>query len=147
MSKRLIAFITTVLLFNLWSAPTWLLAEEILITENGIHLGWVTAKNTFTTCRKIIMEIADGRIEQTRNSCPFYENTSLVKGWVDSIDGLNQNLWVRDERGQIQKLYFLEYAESDNRTRLKDLEKGDKVVVTVPVPGRGEFIRIGEQAK
>ncbi len=147
MVKGLAALVTTVLLFTFSLGPPRLMAEEILITGNGIHLGWVTEKNTFMTCRKMIMEIGEGRIEQTKNRCPYFEKTSLMKGWVDRIDGPNQTLWIKDEGGQIQKLFFFDIAESIDRTSLNDLGKGDKVVVTVPAPGRGEFIRIGEQSK
>ncbi len=147
MVKGLAALVATVLLPTFSLGPPRLMAEEILITGNGIHLGWVTAKNTFTTCRKMIMEIGEGRIEGTKNRCPFLEKTSLVKGLVDNIDEPNQTLWIKDEGGQIQELFFFDNAESSDRTRLNDFEKGDKVIVTVPSPGRGEFIRTREQAK
>ncbi len=118
------------------------MAEEILITKDGIHMGWVTSKGLFTTCRKTIMEIGEGIVEKTRDSCPNVATTPFVKGSVDSIDDPNQILLVKDEGGQIQKLFFFENIGGDDRTRLKDLEKGDKVIVTVPIPGRAGFIQI-----
>ena len=142
MVKGLAVLITLVLLGIFPFGGTRVMAEEILITENGIHLGWVTSKNTFTTCRKTIIQIADGSVEKTKNSCPSFERTPLVKGLVDSIDGPNQILLVREEGGQIQTLFFFENTEGDGKTHLKDLEKGDKVIVTVPIPGRGGSIQI-----
>ena len=142
MSKGLGVLIASVLLGAFCFGGARVMAEEILITKEGIHLGWVTSKDIFTTCRKTIMEIGDGIVEKTKDRCPNFATTSLVKGSVDSIDDSNQILLVKDEGGQIQKLFFFENTERDSRTQLKDLEKGDKVIVTVPIPGRGEFIQI-----
>ena len=142
MSKGVSVLIASVLLGAFSFGGTRVIAEEILITKNGIHLGWVTSKDTFTTCRKTTIEIGEGSIEKTKDSCPSFERTPIVKGSVDSIDDLNQILLVKDERGQIQKLFFFENAEGGGKTQLTDLARGDKVIVTVPTPGRGGFIQI-----
>jgi hypothetical protein len=118
------------------------MAEEILITKNAIHLGWVTSKDKFTTCRNTIIEIGEGSVEATKDSCPTFERMPSVKGLVDSIDDPNQILSVKDEGGQIQKLFFFETTGRHYKTQLKDLEKGDKVIVTVPTPGRVGLIQI-----
>ncbi len=147
MSKDLSVFIALVLLgfFSFWG--TCALAEEILITNNAIHLGWATSKNTFTTCRKEIIEIGEGSVEKTKQTCPVLERTQLVKGLVDSIDGSNQILWIRDEKGQTQELFFFENTQSYDKTQLKDLEKGDRVTVTVPIAGRVGFVQIESRQK
>jgi len=142
MSKSLIMFIASVVLATFSLGATTVIAEEILITENAIHLGWVTSKDKFMTCRNTTIEIGEGRVEPTRASCPTFERIPLVKGLVDSIDDPNQILWVKDEGGQIQKLFFFETIGGRYKTQLKDLEKGDKVIVTVPTPGRGGLIQI-----
>ncbi len=142
MSKCLNILIASVLLAAFSFGGNGVMAEEILVTKNGIHLGWVTSKDRFTTCRKTIMEIGEGSVEETKGNCPGFERMSLVKGFVDSIDEPNQNLWVKDEGGQIQKLFFFESMEGHGKTQLKDLEKGDRVVVTVPIPGRAGLIQI-----
>ncbi len=141
MSKSLSVFIASVLLAGLSLGGTKVMAEEILITKNGIHLGWVTSKDKFTTCRNTVMEIGEGSVEATKNRCPSFERMPLVKGSVDSIDDPNQILWVKDERGQIQKLFFFGTTGGHNKTQLKDLEKGENVIVTVPIPGRAGLIQ------
>jgi hypothetical protein len=142
MSKGLSVFIASVLLAAFSFGGTGVTAEEILITKDGIHLGWVTSKDTFTTCRKTIMDIGEGSVERTKNTCPDFEKMPLVKGVVDNIDVSNQILWVRNEGGQIQGFYFFETTEGYGKTQLKDLEKGDKVIITVLIPGRGGLIQI-----
>jgi hypothetical protein len=141
MSKFLSVFIASVLLAAFSLGGTRVMAGEILITKNGIHLGWVTSKDKFTTCRNTVMEIGEGSVEETKDSCPTFERVPSVKGSVDSIDDPNQILWVKDERGQIQKLFFFESTEWHGRTQLKDLEKGDRVIVTIPIPGRAGLIQ------
>jgi hypothetical protein len=141
MSKNVSVFIASVLLAAFSFGGNGVMAEEILITKNGIHLGWITSKDKFTTCRKTIMEIGEGSVEETKGSCPSFERMPLVKGLVDSIDDPNQILWVKDEGGQIQKLFFFETTGGHYKTQLKDLEKGDMVVVTVPIPGRAGLIQ------
>ena len=147
MSKDLSVLIASVLLgfFSFWGTPA--MAEEILITNNAIHLGWVTSRNTFTTCRKTIIEIGEGSVEKTKQTCPFFERTQLVKGLVDSIDGSNQILWVRDEGGQIQELFIFENTQSYDKTQLNDLEKGHRVTVTVPIAGRVGLEQIESKQK
>ena len=147
MAKHLSVFIASVLLgfFSFWG--TRATAEEILITNDAIHLGWATSKNTFMTCHKEIIEIGGGSVEKTKQTCPALERTRLVKGLVDSIDGSNQILWIRDEKGQVQELFFFENTQSYDRTQLNDLEKGDKVTVTVPIPGRAGFVQIESRQK
>jgi len=140
MSKNVSVFIASVLLAAFSFGTNGVMAEEILITNNGIHLGWVTSKDKFTTCRKTVMEIGEGSVEETKDRCPSFERVLLVKGLVDSIDTRNQILWVKDEGGQIQKLFFFKTTEGQGKTQLKDLENGDKVIVTVPIPGRVGFI-------
>ena len=142
MSKSLSVFIASVVLAAFSFVGTTVMAEEILITKNGIHLGWVTSKDKFTTCRNAIMEIGEGSVEATKDRCPSFEKVSLVEGLVDGIDGSNQILSVKDEGGQIQKLFFFEDTGGHYKTQLKDLEKGDKVIVTVPIPGRVGLIQI-----
>jgi hypothetical protein len=142
MLKFLSVFIASVLLAAFSFGGTTVMAEEILITKNAIHLGWVTSKDKFTTCRNTIIEIGEGSVEATKDSCPTFERTPSVKGSVDGIDDPNQILWVKDERGQIQKLFFFETTGRHYKTQLKDLEKGDKVIVTVPTPGRVGLIQI-----
>ncbi len=147
MSKDLSVFIASVLLgfFSFWG--TRALAEEILITNNAIHLGWVTSKNTFTTCHKKIIEIGEGSVEKTKNTCPVVDRTQFVKGLVDGIDDSNQILSIRDEEGQIQELFFFENTQPYDKTRLKDLEKGDRVTVTVPIAGRVGLVQIESRQK
>ncbi len=147
MPKNLSIMIASVLLgfFSFWGVRT--MAEEILTTNNAIHLGWVTSKNTFTTCHKEILEIGEGSVEKTKQTCPGFERTQLVKGLVDSIDGSNQILWVRDGEGQIQELFFFENIESYEKTQLRDLEKGDKITVTVPIPGRVGLVQVESRQK
>ena len=147
MSKDLSVFIALVLLgfFSFWG--TRALAEEILITNNAIRLGWVTSKNTFTTCHKEIIEIGEGSVEKTKHTCPSLERTQLVKGLVDSIDGSNQILWIRDEKGQIQELFFFENTQPFDETQFKDLEKGDRVTITVPIAGRVGLVQIESRQK
>ena len=99
MSKYVTIFIALVILAGFFSGETRVMAEEILITKDGIHLGWVTSKDKFTTCRRTIMEIGEGSIEETKDRCPSFERIALVKGLVDSIDTPNQILSVRDEGG------------------------------------------------
>jgi len=142
MSKGVGVLIASVFLAASSFGGTRVIAEEILITKNGIHLGWVTSKDTFTTCRKTVMEIGWGSVEKTKDNCPSFEKMPFVKGLVDSIDNPNQILLVKDEAGQMQKLFFFENTEGSGKTQLKDLEKGDKVIVTVPTPGRGGLIQI-----
>ena len=142
MSKSLSVFIASVLFAAFSFGGTTVMGEEILITKNGIHLGWVTSKDKFMTCHKTIMEIGEGSVEATKARCPSFEKISLVEGLVDGIDGSNQILSVKDEGGQIQKLFFFENAGGQYKTQLKDLEKGDKVIVTVPIPGRVGLIQI-----
>jgi len=142
MSKSLSVFITSVFLAVFSFGGTGVMAGEILITKNGIHLGWVTSKDKFTTCRNTVMEIGDGSVEETKDSCPSFEKMPLAKGLVDSIDDPNQILWIKDEGGQIQKLFFFETTGGHGKTQLKDLEKGDRVIVTVLIPGRGGLIQI-----
>jgi hypothetical protein len=141
MPKSLGVFIASVLLAAFSFGGTTVMAEEILITKNSIHLGWVTSKGKFTSCRNIVMEIGEGSVEETKDSCPSFERMLSVKGSVDSIDDQNQILRVKDERGQIQKLFFFESTEGHGRTQLKDLGKGDRVVVTIPIPGRAGLIQ------
>ena len=141
MSKFLSVFIASVLLVAFSFGGTTVMAEEILITKNAIHLGWVTSRDKFTTCRNTIIEIGEGSVEATKGSCPSFERMPLVKGLVDSIDDPNQILWVKDEWGQIQKLFFFETTGGHYKTQWKDLEKGDMVVVTVPIPGRAGLIQ------
>ncbi len=147
MSKGLSIFIASVLLglFSFWGSRAT--AEEILITNNAIHLGWVTSKDTFTTCHKEILEIGEGSVEKTKQTCPVFEKIQSVKGLVDSIDGSNQTLWIRDEKGKIQELFFFENAQSYDKTQLKDLEKGDRVTVTVPIPGRVGLVQVESRQK
>jgi len=142
MPKSLSVFIASVLLAAFSFGGTTVMAEEILITKNAIHLGWVTSKDKFTTCRNTIIEIGEGSVEATKDSCPTFERMPSVKGLVDSIDDPNQILSVKDEGGQIQKLFFFETTGRHYKTQLKDLEKGDKVIVTVPTPGRVGLIQI-----
>jgi hypothetical protein len=142
MLKFLSVFIASVLLAAFSFGGTTVMAEEILITKNAIHLGWVTSKDKFTTCRNTIIEIGEGSVEATKDRCPSLERMSLVKGSVDGIDDPNQILSVKDEGGQIQKLFFFETTGRHYKTQLKDLEKGDKVIVTVPTPGRVGLIQI-----
>ncbi len=147
MSKGLSIFIASVLLglFSFWG--TQATAEEILITNNAIHLGWVTSKNAFTTCHKEIIEIGEGIVEKTKQTCPVFEKIQPVKGLVDSIDGSSQMVWIRNEEGQIQELFFFEDTQSHDKTQLTDLEKGDRVTVTVPIPGRVGFVRVESRPK
>jgi hypothetical protein len=142
MLKFLSVFIASVLLAAFSFGGTTVMAEEILITKNAIHLGWVTSKDKFTTCRNTIIEIGEGSVEATKDSCPTFERMPSVKGLVDSIDDPNQILSVKDEGGQIQKLFFFQTTGRHYKTQLKDLEKGDKVIVTVPTPGRVGLIQI-----
>jgi len=135
MSKDVGVFIVMVLLAAFSSAGTGVMAEEILITKDGIHLGWVTSKDKFTTCHKIVMDIGEGSIEEIKDRCPSFERAPLVKGSVDRIDTPDQMLWVKDEGGEIQKLFFFESG-----TEMKHLEKGNRVIVTVPIPGRAGSI-------
>ena len=140
MSKDAGLFIVMVLLAAFSAGGTGVMAEEILITKDGIHLGWVTSRDKFTTCHKIVMDIGEGSVEEIKDRCPSFERTPLVKGSVDSIDTSNQILQVKDEGGQIQKLFFFETANPYGKTELKDLEKGNRVIVTVPIPGRAGSI-------
>jgi len=126
--------------FSLWG--TCARAEEILIKNNGIHLGWVISKNTFMTCHNKIIEIGQANVESTKHLCPFFQEIQLVKGLVENIDRQNQILWIRDEEGKVQELFFFEDAQSNVKTKLKDLEEEDKVTVTVPIPGRCGLIQI-----
>ncbi len=147
MSKNLSILFASVLLGFLSFCGTRAMAEEILITNNAIHLGWVTSKNTFTTCHKMIIEIGEGSVEKTKQTCPVPEKTQSVKGLVDSIDGPNQILWIRDDKGQIQELFFFENTQSYGKTQSKDLEKGDRVTVTVPIAGRVGLVQIESKQK
>ncbi len=140
MSKDVGVFIALVFLAAFGFGGAEVMAEEILITNNGIHLGWATSKDKFTTCHKIVMDIGEGSVEEIKDRCPSFERTPLVKGSVDSIDTSNQILQVKDDGGQIQKLFFFETAKEYGKTELKDLEKGNRVIVTVPIPGRAGSI-------
>jgi hypothetical protein len=142
MSKFMSVFFASVLLAAFSFGGTRVMAEEILITKNGVHLGWVTSKGKFTTCRNTIMEIGEGSVEATKNSCLTFERMPSVRGLVDSIDDPNQILWIKEEGGQIQKLFFFETTGGHGKIQLKDLEKGDRVIVTVLIPGRGGLIQI-----
>ena len=135
MSKNVGVFIALALFGAFSFGGAEVIAEEILITNNGIHLGWVTSKDKFTTCRKIVMDIGEGSVEEVKDRCPSFERAPLVKGSVDRIDAPNQMLWVKEEGGGIQKLFFFETG-----TEMKHLEKGNRVVVTVPIPGRAGSI-------
>jgi len=115
---------------------TGVMAEEILVTNDGIHLGWVISKGRFMTCHKIIMEIGGGSVEGIEDGCPTFWKIPSMSGLVDAIDASGQILSIRDEEGQIHTLFYFETTEGYGRTQLKDLEKGDRVFLTVPVPGR-----------
>ena len=93
------------------------------------------------TCRKMIMEIGEGSVEKIIDRCPSFDKTPSVKGLIDGIDTPNQVLSIRDEGGQVQTLFYFETAGGYAQAHLKDLEKGDKVTVTVPVPGRAGSIQ------
>ena len=141
MKKRRSFLITLSLLSAFLFQGTGVMAEEILITNNGIHLGWMISKDRFMTCRKMIMEIGDGSVEAIIDRCPSFDKTPSVKGLIDGIDTPNRVLSIRDEGGRIQTLFYFETAGGYAQAQLKDLEKGDKVIVTVPVPGRAGSIQ------
>jgi len=141
MKKRGSLLIALSLLSALLFQETGAMAEEILITNNGIHLGWVISKDRFMTCRKMIMEIGEGSVEKIIDRCPSFDKTPSVKGLIDGIDASNQVLSIRDEGGQVQTLFYFETAGGYAQAQLRDLEKGDKVTVTVPVPGRAGSIQ------
>jgi len=117
------------------------MAEEILVTKDGIHMGWVVSKDRFMTCRKMTIEIGEGSVEEIIDRCPTLEKVPPVKGLIESIDTPNQILSIRIEGGQIQELFYFEPTGGYAKTRLKDLEKGDQITITIPVPGRLGSIR------
>ena len=82
------------------------------------------------------MDISGGSVEGIKDRCPTFGKIPSMNGLVDAIDASGQILSIRDEQGQIQTLFYFETAEGNGPTQLKDLEKGDKVFPTVPVPGR-----------
>lgn len=129
--------------FLFWG--TGVMAEEILVTKDGIHLGWVISKDRFMTCQKIVMEIGEGSVEKIIDRCPSFGEVPTVKGLIDGINAPNQILSIRDEAGEIQRLFYFETVEEYGKPLLKDLEKGDEIVITVPVPGRVGSIQIGRK--
>lgn len=127
------------------------MAEEILIKRRVKYLGWQTSKDKFITCYKNIIEIEDGRIEKTNDKCPkrFGPGPLVVSGTIEGVDVYNKTFKVRTKEGrEISNLFYPGatidvMTKSGNLTgkqKFYDLKTGDRVRVTVPIPGRAEAI-------
>lgn len=71
-------FACQIILIFCFGALATVLAEEYLHKGQARYLGWRKGKNEFRTCWNALVEIGDGKVEQTDDKCPPTEFRFVV---------------------------------------------------------------------
>jgi hypothetical protein len=122
-------------------------AEEMLIKGEAKYIGWQTSKLKFTTCQLDDIEIANGKIEKTSETCgkaPGGPGPLVIVGTVVDVDYKDASFQIKDERGRLYHFFFPETGGA--KAELKLIKTGAKLTVTSPIRGRAEAIDFGVKA-
>ena len=139
--RRYVCFQLMCLSFFISSSTV--VAEEMLVKGEAKYIGWQTPKLKFTTCYQYEMEIGDGKIEKTSEKCqkaPSGPSPLVIVGTVVDVHAENETFEIEDKKGQRQDLFYRETIGT--KVKLRNLKKGDKLIVTSPIKGRAEVIEV-----
>ena len=104
-------------------------AEDLLVKKGAKYLGWTTpVKNQFLTCNNTPMEIGDGKIQKTNESCsePGKIRPIAVFGTVKFVDK-TQNFLAIEIKDQEWKVPV---GTVPSKESILGIKTGDKVKVT-----------------
>ena len=121
------------------------IAEEMLFKQENKYLGWQTGKDQFKTCNNRYIQVGDGKVEKTGQKCERRTGPGplMTKGEVERVDTNKNTFTIRDASGQSHEFFYrASYPASEGlqKTELKDLKAGDKVIVNAPIAGRADSI-------
>ncbi len=123
-------------------------AEDKLVKGEAIYLGWAQPENQFRTCFGNLLDVADGSLQPTRDTCiktpggitPFAFSPFRITGEVAHIDPSSQRLDVKKDTGTTEAFYYKPSPGDSGLVDLQHLNVGDKIVIMGPAAGRAETI-------
>lgn len=130
------------------SISTAVSAEDKLVKGKAMYLGWAQPDKRFRPCEGAIIDVENGRIERTTDTCEKRlpsDNTVRPVGFefsgvVQEIKLDSDTLVLKSEEGAIESVYYRPSFVESGQVNLNDLRSGNHITVKGPVPGRADSI-------
>jgi len=119
-------------------------SEELLTKKTAKYLGWQTAKDQFTTCRKEILKIAEGdKVEETGNKCPEPPGPGPITGRIQILS--TDTFVLATDAGKQVTLFYPALSQKKVRDHLEALKQNDsRVLVYSPADGRADSVTVAK---
>jgi len=125
-------------------------AEDFLTKGEARYLGWTQPGSWFKTCDNEYLSIEKGKVEPTKEVCHKIGPPSLlgyggtpftVRGAVKDVNESDSTVKVKDQSGEVKEFYYHVRAGAEKDSlKLKDLTRGDDIIVSGPEMGRADSI-------
>ena len=120
-----------------------LYSEDLLRKTGQKYLGWQTAQGKFTTCAKKVLDIGDGKVEQTDKKCDETPGPGPITGLIKSVDTEKWTVVLGTDDGKSLTCFYPELSQPAEQNRLKSLmSTHNRVKALSPVAGRVDSITV-----